>query len=680
MGQGDHQQERPNLLVWPSVLMPSSSESKKGQASSSSGSHTTTNNQASEGFVLGWNRKGDAQWPANTVVVAGVAWLPGNNTKASLEKEYKELQNRVGRVQMKNYCQCKHHRINHACQEGSGKELQEEMIIVAYYLSRQQSTTKTKMDTSAKAWLRKMHLPCIILHEDGYPYVQVEELTNKTTGQPTTSMADQLLLYDWEKFYRHDLCSPGSPFATILHRVSMAKPLMDNLIQTTAATGPASTIRAIEKARPSQRSTTNYLGTTDNHYSGIWAFWERYSMLAHHLTATSSSSRRKDDSTALAESATKWQWTPVVRLWKDFHIHYVRPQNKKDDNPRCFHCQKPMLCSKRLPQEDATNHLVRDVLDLLSGLVFGLLIVVLILLPLSKQQETTTSNIWRLFSSYYMEQTFLPNWLTWLESFPIGFKLNVPLTKCIGQEVRSLVILRQDVLTAASKQTMHILQFFPMQLSAGGVILVSILLGGSGCLALLMDILRLLTVHLWAVSEGFRYVVYRTELYFLATLWRLFRGKKHNLLRQRTDTMEYDSMQLLLGSILFVVTLFLLTTVLVYYAFFTILNFVVGTGASIGIWVLYMLIQDIPFGTIYLRMNHAGIFTSRVLIKMGGQTQYVLVTSLEPVPESISSILSSTPTLRRRKAALVSWLQTLARDVLFGRPTTTTLVEGLKGV
>jgi len=195
-----------------------------------------------------------------------------------------------------------------------------------------------------------------------------------------------------------------------------------------------------------------------------------------------------------------------------------------------------------------------------------------------------------------------------------------------------------------------------------------------------MDILRLLTVHLWAVSEGFRYVVYRTELYFLATLWRLFRGKKHNLLRQRTDTMEYDSMQLLLGSILFVVTLFLLTTVLVYYAFFTILNFVVGTGASIGIWVLYMLIQDIPFGTIYLRMNHAGIFTSRVLIKMGGQTQYVLVTSLEPVPESISSILSSTPTLRRRKAALVSWLQTLARDVLFGRPTTTTLVEGLKGV
>jgi phosphatidylinositol glycan class Q protein len=66
--------------------------------------------------------------------------------------------------------------------------------------------------------------------------------------------------------------------------------------------------------------------------------------------------------------------------------------------------------------------------------------------------------------------------------------------------------------------------------------------------------------------------MHRTQLHLLALLWKLFCGRKKNVLRHRTDTMEYDSLQLLHGMILFTAVLFLFTSILVCYAFFAVLQ------------------------------------------------------------------------------------------------------------
>lgn len=62
-------------------------------------------------------------------------------------------------------------------------------------------------------------------------------------------------------------------------------------------------------------------------------------------------------------------------------------------------------------------------------------------------------------------------------------------------------------------------------------------------------------------------------MYALGSLWRLFRGKKWNVLRQRVDSAVYDADQLFVGTLLFTVLLFLLPTIGLYYVVFTLVRF-----------------------------------------------------------------------------------------------------------
>ncbi len=66
--------------------------------------------------------------------------------------------------------------------------------------------------------------------------------------------------------------------------------------------------------------------------------------------------------------------------------------------------------------------------------------------------------------------------------------------------------------------------------------------------------------------------LYSLQVYALASLWRLFRGKKWNVLRQRVDSATYDVDQLFLGTLLFTVLLFLLPTTALYYVVFTLVG------------------------------------------------------------------------------------------------------------
>ncbi|PIO70623.1 hypothetical protein TELCIR_07514 [Teladorsagia circumcincta] len=54
----------------------------------------------------------------------------------------------------------------------------------------------------------------------------------------------------------------------------------------------------------------------------------------------------------------------------------------------------------------------------------------------------------------------------------------------------------------------------------------------------------------------------------LNSLWRVFRGKKWNPLRHRTDTVRLDTRQQFITTLLFTILLFLLPTVVVYFVVF----------------------------------------------------------------------------------------------------------------
>ena len=59
----------------------------------------------------------------------------------------------------------------------------------------------------------------------------------------------------------------------------------------------------------------------------------------------------------------------------------------------------------------------------------------------------------------------------------------------------------------------------------------------------------------------------------LMSLWRLFRGKKFNPLRNRVDSSPHENVeQLFVGTLAFTILLFLYPTTLVYYAVFAVLE------------------------------------------------------------------------------------------------------------
>jgi phosphatidylinositol N-acetylglucosaminyltransferase subunit Q len=86
-------------------------------------------------------------------------------------------------------------------------------------------------------------------------------------------------------------------------------------------------------------------------------------------------------------------------------------------------------------------------------------------------------------------------------------------------------------------------------------------------IALISDLVDVLTIHIYAFYMASARI-YHWQLTIIMSLFHLFRGKKNNVLRNRIDSCDYDLDQLLLGTILFTLLVFLLPTVVVFYLTF----------------------------------------------------------------------------------------------------------------
>jgi hypothetical protein len=654
-----------------------------------------------------------------TIVVAGVMWSSQNTPKddhesgcsseITSEVEYQEGQRRIEDFQRAHqavgYCSCHHHDRVRIANEKEYVDTLQGLEIVAYFHTNESNTTKSDL------WLQKKHrLPHIYINEnDGYPHV-LNQVSDKR------ALHQQILIYDRTMFYRHELCSLGSHFATILLQASLADAIMNELLATKKSKAHSqqqhvgriiSTDSTIESAKDEIRSIFQPSTRTvpqRQKRKGLVGYLEDRSLLFYHYQSLfMDHSPEKEKSNVEACSSTLqrlYHSLPVVQFWRAYQNFQLENRRNKNKHTFCQSCLKAIICPD-LPNERATNDLFASTFNILLGIMLGVLVLQI------WSGHTLPWSLRESFASYYVNNNFLQDWLEWLESFPIGFKLNVPLTQTIGLEIRTLVGLHQQIFRTITRKSVVLgwghLQFCNITPGVVGAMLTSFILGGSGSLALLMDLVQLLTLHLALLDRVFRFV-YSTELYLLATLWRLFRGKKRNILRQRTDTMEYDSTQLLVGSFLFVVTLFLWTTILVYYVFFTILNLVIRKATSVVIWGCYVLLRDFPYGTFYLRAIIPKMFACKVSLEEeeevgsdkggsnmagtnpdkkssramrdGGDDDRI-ITRLVSVLESFGSLIASNPTLTKRGHSFRSWLGSSLSEILSGRPASRPMLASL---
>ncbi|CCG25883.1 Gpi1 protein of GPI synthesis [Candida orthopsilosis Co 90-125] len=165
--------------------------------------------------------------------------------------------------------------------------------------------------------------------------------------------------------------------------------------------------------------------------------------------------------------------------------------------------------------------------------------------------------------------------ITWVSTEnPAGFKLNTDLGKFLGDLYIWTILFWKDFV-----ENVQIVENKPMILK-----IFKILCYGGGCSFLLssfIDCIQLSTFHIYT----FYYCagkIYKRQLEIIKSLFQLFRGKKYNVLRNRIDNLNnyetgdiFEVDQLLLGTLLFMIMIFLLPTTFAFYLTFSIIHILI---------------------------------------------------------------------------------------------------------
>ncbi|KAI6751739.1 hypothetical protein HG531_006435 [Fusarium graminearum] len=219
--------------------------------------------------------------------------------------------------------------------------------------------------------------------------------------------------------------------------------------------------------------------------------------------------------------------------------------------------------------------------DVIIGIALGSYII--------ENADWVAAQIGDLLRTYTVDA--LQSSISWLMGWPAGLKLNGELAAFLGDLFLWVIDYWSsciETLTPALPQMVWFIGF-------------SSFAGASMPIAMFSDMLSTLTIHIYSfyLASG---RIYHWQLTILQSLFHLFRGKKHNVLRNRIDSCDYDLDQLLVGTILFTLLFFLLPTVAVFY-----LNFAIARMAIISL--------KAGFDTLLSCLNHFPLFALMLRIK-----------------------------------------------------------------
>ncbi|XP_062207164.1 uncharacterized protein LOC133908945 isoform X2 [Phragmites australis] len=194
--------------------------------------------------------------------------------------------------------------------------------------------------------------------------------------------------------------------------------------------------------------------------------------------------------------------------------------------------------------------------DLLMGIVLGAALLL----------NSEAICAWTIALTHSMTDAILRSGCVWLMGVPAGFKLNTELAELLGLSVP---------------------------------------------VSFLIDIVQLATLHVtmlhWLIS-----LIYSRQIQTVASLWRLFRGRKWNPLRKRLDSYDYTVEQHVVGSLLFTPVLLLIPTTSVFYIFFSILTTTV-ICVCVMLEIAISVIHSTPYAELILWVTRrqrfpAGLF------------------------------------------------------------------------
>ena len=228
----------------------------------------------------------------------------------------------------------------------------------------------------------------------------------------------------------------------------------------------------------------------------------------------------------------------------------ISRKNLKDEKRR-RHSSTFSMQERKMRQINSKN----EFLLLCLNLVFGILLGVFI-------WRNLDYFVWKGISLYhFLNNKILKDSIIWIYSgVPAGFKLNAELDNSLS----ALFLFYLKLWETLTHNLLWFKIIFKLCACLGS-------LGISFQLSLLSDSLSLLTLHI-DLGYSFMHVIFRLVSNIIFALALLFSGKKRNILRSRVDSLpNSDIDQLVLGTILFLLSLLLLPTIFFHFFLFALL-------------------------------------------------------------------------------------------------------------
>ncbi|CDO94797.1 unnamed protein product [Kluyveromyces dobzhanskii CBS 2104] len=195
-----------------------------------------------------------------------------------------------------------------------------------------------------------------------------------------------------------------------------------------------------------------------------------------------------------------------------------------------------------------------------------------------------------------------------LEHNPLGIKLNDELSRFLSS---LFLLIIEFTYTGWIRPCIQ-----PETLTQGIIVLshISTLIGLTFPLALAVDFLSIMTLHItlfYMISAK----VYHVHIYVMKSLFYLFYGKKQNRLRKRIDDTHFELDQLLMGTLIFTVLIFLLPTLFSFYLVYTVFR-LIDLTLKVSLELTLALVNHFPLFALLLRIKDAKRLPGGIKLKV----------------------------------------------------------------
>lgn len=207
--------------------------------------------------------------------------------------------------------------------------------------------------------------------------------------------------------------------------------------------------------------------------------------------------------------------------------------------------------------------------------------------------------------------------INWLMNSPAGFKLNNELASFMGQLIFWVLELWRNTT----------LKWLVLNSNTALVIIENLTRYGglSLCVAFMLDLNNLIFLNVF----GFYIActrLYCWQLNLIEALFKLFYGKKYNILRNRVDSNDYEFDQLMLGIIIFTIQVYLLPTVFIFYVTFVIARLFL-LGISFVLRFFLISLNHFPIVVLLLKVKNKERLPAGITLTLDKSDEYFILKS-----------------------------------------------------